>query len=410
MKIALLTIGDELLSGVTVNTNAAWLGNQLLEQGFPVDEWVTVGDDKSRICRSLEYLWESHRLIIITGGLGPTRDDITPQAVAEFFDSTLVFHEPTYENLKRRLSSRGIEITEQHKQQSMVPEKAEILANDAGTAPILHFAEDGKELFCLPGVPYEMKYLVQNKVLPLLKQKQATRYVTQLIRTTSVPESTLFHQVADIIQHMPDGTVAFLPHIQGVDIRFIMEESAAEQFRLETVVKEIRKRLGTVIYADRDETLSGVVGNLLREGHLTLATVESCTGGLLADEITNIPGSSDYFLEGAVTYSNASKIHRLGVSEALIRDHGAVSEQVALAMTEGIRQTSGADTALATTGIAGPTGGTSAKPVGLVFIGYAAGEEANARRFEFGGDRGLNKARAVYAALNLLRLEIQNTQ
>ncbi|HKJ66963.1 MAG TPA: competence/damage-inducible protein A [bacterium] len=409
MKIALLTIGDELLSGVTVNTNAAWLGNQLMEHGFPVDECVTVGDETSRIRRSLKYLWESHELVIVTGGLGPTRDDVTPRAVAEFFHSKLVFHEPTFDSLKQRLTSRGIEITEQHKQQSMVPEKAEILANDSGTAPVLHFRQDGRELFCLPGVPYEMKHLVQSLILPMLEQKQAVKYVTRLIRTAGVPESTLFHQVEDIIHHLPDGTVAFLPHIYGVDIRLILDESAAQKYQLPAVVKDIRERLGSVVYTDREETLPAVVGNLLRERELTLATVESCTGGLLADEITNIPGSSDYFLEGVVTYSNPSKIQRLGVPEELLREHGAVSEQVARAMTEGIRRSSGADTALATTGIAGPTGGTSTKPVGLVFIGYAIGETVNVRRFEFGGDRELNKARAVYAALNLLRLELKNT-
>lgn len=407
MKVSLLTIGNELLSGVTINTNASWLGQELLEHGFPVTESLTIGDDREQILHSLKYLWESSDILFTTGGLGPTSDDITTEVIAEFFGSELVFHEPTFQRLRQRLSSHHIEITEQHKRQSLVPGDADIIANDSGTAPVIHYARDGKHLFCLPGVPFEMKHLVHFQILPLLSEVKGQHYSTRLIRTSGVPESTIAREIADLVEPLPFGSVAYLPHVFGVDVRLIAEATKENEARLHQVTDNITHRLGQVVYTVADEPLAAVVGRELKQRKFTVSTAESCTGGLLADELTNVSGSSDYFTEGFVTYSNRAKMDRLQVPGDLIEQHGAVSEEVAEAMAKGALQTAGTSTALSTTGIAGPTGGTETKPVGLIYIGCAVQDRVTTKRFVFGKDRRLNKERAVYAALNMLRLELQ---
>jgi len=410
MKTALLTIGNELLSGVTVNTNASWLGRELLEQGFPVEETLTIGDNRPQILHALRYLWGAADIILTTGGLGPTSDDITMEVVAEFFGSDLVFHEPTFQHLKERLSSHKIEITEQHKQQSLVPQDAEIITNKAGTAPLIHYAREGKHLFCLPGIPYEMKHLVRHQIIPLLSEEQGRHSLTRLIRTSGVPESTIAREIAEIVDPLPAGAVAYLPHVFGVDIRLIADDTAENATRLQEITRAITNRLGKIVYTEQDESLAAVVGRELRQRTFTVSTAESCTGGLLADEFTNISGSSDYFMEGFITYGNQAKTDRLQVSGDLIERHGAVSEAVAEAMVRGALQAAGTDAALATTGIAGPTGGTDAKPVGLVYIGCGIRGRVQTKRFVFGQDRRLNKERAVWAALNMLRLALQDDE
>ncbi|MBS1271696.1 MAG: Nicotinamide-nucleotide amidohydrolase PncC [Candidatus Marinimicrobia bacterium] len=407
MKVALINIGNELLSGVTVNTNASWMGQQLMEIGHPVQTIYTIGDSRNEILSALNDLWKNYPIILITGGLGPTHDDITVAAMAKFFDTELVFHQPTFDALKERLESRDIPISERHEAQAMLPRNAEVLINNAGTAPALYFCENDKHVYCLPGVPHEMRRLMREHILPQLERLSPVRFQRTLLRTIGYPESKLYDTVKHIVESLPAGYVAFLPQIYGVDIRLQTDDTKKEnREHLREVLEKIKARLGNAIYAEKDIPLAQAVGNLLREQNATLATAESCTGGLMGDMITDISGSSDYFFQGFVTYSNQAKIDTLGVPENLIKKHGAVSEDVARSMATGAMEKSEVHTALSTTGIAGPTGGTADKPVGLVYIGCVVGDKIQVKRYQFSDDRRLNKQRTVYAALNLLRLEL----
>jgi len=405
LNAALINIGNELLSGVTVNTNASWLGEQLLEIGHPVKRIHVIGDTQKEILNALNNLWSDFSIILITGGLGPTHDDITIGAMAEFFTTELVFHQPTFDALKERLESRDIPISERHKAQAMLPANAEVLGNMAGTAPALHFQEGDKHVYCLPGVPHEMRHLMREQVMPQLNQLGSGKYKKLLLRTIGYPESKLYDTVRDIIEPLPEQAVAFLPQIYGVDIR-LLDNETSDKTEIVKALAEIHSRLGNAIFAEEDIPLSQVVGNLLREQQKTLATAESCTGGLLGDMLTDVSGSSEYYLQGFITYSNAAKTHELDVPEELIVRHGAVSEEVAKAMVQGAMRKTGAQTAISTTGIAGPTGGTADKPVGLVYIGCSVDDKVQVKRYQFTDDRRLNKQRTVYAALNMLRLEL----
>lgn len=406
LRVGLLTIGNELLSGVTVNTNAAWIGQQLLLNGFPVQTSLVVGDPVDEIRRGLKALWNQHDVVITTGGLGPTHDDRTVEVLADFFNSDLEFNEDTFERLKSRLSKRDIEITERHKEQCMLPVDAEIIPNSQGTAPAMYFEQNGRHAFCLPGVPHEMKSMVSDEILPRLQRLEIRKVHTRIIRTVGVPESTLYNMVQDQIGQFPDNMTAFLPHGYGVDIRLMADETEMSVSDLDQLVSDLKATVGQPVYAEEDVSLSAVTGDMLRKRELSLATAESCTGGMLADEVTNIPGSSDYFLAGYISYSNEAKMRDLSVPEELIIQQGAVSEQVAASMALGALKVSGSQTALSTTGIAGPTGGTEEKPVGLVYIGCAIHGDVTVRKFEFSDDRRLNKMRSVYAALNLLRIQL----
>ncbi len=406
MQVGLLTIGNELLSGVTVNTNASWIGQQLLLSGYPLRTSLVVGDPVGEIRRGLDTLWKEHDVVITTGGLGPTHDDRTVEVMAEFFQSDVEFHAGTFERLTSRLSERNIEITERHRQQCMLPVEAEIIPNHHGTAPAMYFQQDNKHAFCLPGVPYEMKQLVSGELLPRLQSIETHKVHTRIIRTIGVPESTLYNMVKDEVDYLNDNMVAFLPHGYGVDIRLMADESYMTDSEINTLVQRLKLKVGKPVFAEEDKSLAEVIGKMLGNESLTLAVAESCTGGMLSHEITNVSGSSDYFLAGYITYSNQSKIDELAVPQEEIEQFGAVSTQVAASMAKGARNASGADVALSTTGIAGPTGGTDEKPVGLVYIGYAAKDRVVIKKFEFSEDRRLNKKRSVYAALDLLRTEL----
>lgn len=406
MKCGLLTIGNELLSGVTVNTNASWLGNQMLINGMPVQTSMVVGDSVNELRRGLNYIWENHDIVITTGGLGPTHDDRTVRVIADFFGTSMEFHKETFRRLKNRLSSRDIEITERHRNQCMLPKSAEIIPNESGTAPAMHFTAENKHMFCLPGVPFEMKHLMETAVLPRLKEVSGRVIFTRVLRTVGVPESTLYNTVKAKIEHLPEDMVAFLPHGYGVDIRIMADNNDMSEESMDGLIAELKGEIGTPVYAEQDETMASVIGKMLKKRKFSLATAESCTGGLLADELTNVSGSSEYFLEGLVTYSNKAKINELNVPGELIESHGAVSEEVAHAMARGVLDLTGSDTALSTTGIAGPTGGSDEKPVGLVYIGCGMKDNIMVNRFVFTKDRRLNKVRSVYAAMNMLRLEL----
>jgi len=404
LSAEIITIGDEVLTGHTVNTNAAKIARRLGEVGISV-EWVTtVGDVAETVHEAFRAAWNRAQVIVTTGGLGPTHDDITRRVFCEVFDRRLVRSEPVLENIRELFARRGRTITPRNVDQANVPTGTEVMMNRWGTAPGIYLAEAGRHWFMLPGVPREMEGLLEHEVLPRLLRIIGDRVILRReLHVVGLPESWLM----DRIDGIPGlESVASLPDLKGeVTLRITVAaaSSAEAQAKLERLDAALRERLGRFVYGVDGESLEGVVGKLLLAKGQTIALAESCTGGLVASRLTDVPGSSAYVMLGVVAYSNAAKESLLGVPHDLIVAHGAVSEQVARAMAEGARRLAGVDLALALTGIAGPTGGTSEKPVGLVWIALAHAEGTEVRRFQFGDERILNKQRSAQTALDMVR-------
>ncbi|MCG8604139.1 competence/damage-inducible protein A [bacterium] len=407
MICEILSIGDELLIGQIVNTNAAYLAKRMAELGHEVKWIVTVGDDPDDLRKAFEISWSRSEIVIATGGLGPTHDDITKRIAADYFDSKLIYNPEIFENLKRMFESRGVPLSDTNKDQAYVPEKAQIIPNPVGTAPALLFEEDGKSCFILPGVPSEMKAICEASVFPSLKNSERVIQF-RTVRTTGIAESTLFERLGDIQEIEAYVRVAFLPKFAGVDIRLTAYgRSEAEcTDKMSSGLDLVRSQVGKYIYSEEDREIAEVVAELLNRAGKTVAVAESCTGGLFANKLTNISGSSGYFERGVVTYSNEAKMAMVNVPEETLIEFGAVSSETAIAMAEGIRAVSGTDFGISTTGVAGPTGGTKEKPVGLVYIGFASKQGSYSKMRRFLKDRIGNKERTVQAALDLLRKEL----
>jgi nicotinamide-nucleotide amidase len=412
LKAEIISIGDELLIGQVLNSNQAYIAEKLNTVGVFSDRMTTVGDTEDEILDSFRTALATHDVVTVTGGLGPTHDDITRAVVCKFFNTDLVLNNEALENVKRIFARRNMPPRQVNEDQALVPRDCTVLQNRLGTAPGYFFERSGKFFFVMPGVPYEMKAMIDDFVLPFLKNKNTGLVIRHLtLKTTGIPESFLAEQIGDINNLFPrnSGTsLAFLPSPLGVRLRITTKASSVDEAetRVRDVEAKIRSQVEKYIYASGDRDLEEVLGDLLLKRKLSIAIAESCTGGLIADRITNIPGSSEYFERGMITYSNNSKIHELGVPSDFIKLHGAVSRQVAETMAFGIRTKANTDIGLSTTGIAGPTGSSAEKPIGLVYIGYSDKEETFAVQFTFGGERRLIKERTAQAALELLRRRI----
>ncbi len=411
MRAEIITIGDELLIGQVINTNASYIGKKLSEIGISVERIVSVGDDEEEIIRELRNAFDNFDIVILTGGLGPTHDDVTKSAICKFFNTGLIFNEDVLNQVREFLAKRGrTELNEANKSQAFVPEKAKIINNYWGTAPGFLFEEDGKIVIVMPGVPKEMQGMMDKFVINYLSQKSEGNVIKQkVLKTTGIPEAYLYEKLKEKVEEIEKFCkVAFLPSAIGVKIRITVKAENKEKADelINEAERKIREEVDKYIYGVDDEEIEEVVGKLLTERKLKISIAESCTGGLICDRITNVPGSSKYFERGVVAYSNEAKIQVLGVSEELIRKYGAVSREVAEAMAEGVRKISGADIGISTTGIAGPTGGTPQKPVGLVWIGYSDKDETFAKEFRFGDDRLENKQRTAQMALEILRRKL----
>jgi nicotinamide-nucleotide amidase len=409
MTAEILTIGDELLIGQVVNTNQAYIAEALNGVGIRVARMTTAGDDLADILQAFRRAWDEQDVVIVTGGLGPTHDDITKKAVCTFFDTDLVSNPEVRAHIVSLMQQRNMPWSPAAEEQTLVPRSAQLIPNPHGTASGLLFGDDARTLIVLPGVPYEMKAMMTQTVLPLLVRRAgrgAIRHRT--LRTTGISESALTQKLGDIDALLQGARLAFLPSPTGVRLRITVHDNTPEQAerRSADVEERIRQKVGTYIYGTGTEELQEVVGTLLARRHLTIAVAESCTGGLIADRLTDVSGSSVYFERGLVTYSNRSKVELLGVPEELLVTHGAVSKEVALAMAEGVRSSAETDIGVSCTGIAGPTGGTEEKPVGLVWIGFADARGSLALRFNFGGPREVVKERAAHAALELVRRRV----
>lgn len=414
MKAHLLTIGDELLIGQTVDTNTAWLGEQLSLLGIAITRAVTVGDEISVIGQELDRAYRDADLVVTTGGLGPTHDDLTREAVAAFFDKELRTNEALLDRLRTYYERRGRTMPEAARRIALVPEDFELLENPVGTAPGLWYetgtGTETRMVAVLPGIPQEMKRVAEEALLPRLRARSDRQIVVhRTLLTTGIGESALQEKVGDLSAYL-DGTLrlAYLPSTSGVRLRLTAygEGRAGAAARIDRLEAVLRERVGRYIFGTGDDALEAILGDRLRERGLTVAVAESCTGGLLAHRLTNVSGSSDYFLGGVVAYANAVKTAHLGVDPDVLAQHGAVSEPVARQMARGVRKRLDADIGISTTGIAGPSGGTPEKPVGTIWIGYADAEGDRARRFQFVQDRTINKELFSTAALDMIRRQL----
>ena len=412
MNAEVISIGDELLIGQVINTNQAFIAEKLNSIGISVGRMTTVGDDENAILQSFSEALATHDLVLVTGGLGPTHDDITRTVVCKFFGTDLVVNEEALERVKGFFEKRGLLPKKINEDQALVPRSCTVIQNHHGTAPGFLFERNGHHLVAMPGVPFEMKAMVEGFVLPFFAHKASGLVIQhRTLKTTGIGESFLAEQIGDVstLFGPDDGvTLAFLPGPTGTRLRITVRAKSAEDARKKSqlVEQRLRSKVGKYVYGIDEEELEQVVGKLLQERRLTLSVAESCTGGLIADRITNVSGSSNYFQRSYVTYSNESKIADLGIPSALILRHGAVSGEVAEAMAACARMKSNTDIGLSTTGIAGPSGGSKEKPVGLVWIGYSDRAGTLALRFNFGDDRRRTKERAAQAALELLRRKL----
>jgi nicotinamide-nucleotide amidase len=414
--ISIITIGDEICIGQIVNTNAAWIAGKITSIGANVKLHSTIGDNRDSLIDELNRLLPISDLVILTGGLGPTHDDITKNVLCEYFGDDLVLHNDTLKYLKKIFSLRGYHLTERNMEQAYLPSRCLVLKNEVGTAPGMLFEEKGKFVISLPGVPAEMKYIMNDSVIPFIKRKIAERndnvVLYKNLQTTGIPESKLADMIGEPKEFLGDGSLAFLPSYRGVKLRIGVSGKNFETARekLKKIEKVIFEKAGGNIFSADDESLVSKVGSLLSERNLTVAVAESCTGGLLGAEFTSISGSSVYFSGGVIAYSNEIKEKILNVSKDSLVQFGAVSEQVAFELARNVRDIFKTDVGIGITGIAGPTGGTEEKPVGTVFIGLAFGDNVKVKRFVFSTEREVNRERAVGTALTMLLNELQNNQ
>lgn len=402
VKIEVLNTGSELLLGHVTNTHLGYLAQELFGFGLRVDRQVTVPDGAA-IRTELADAVQRADLILVTGGLGPTSDDITRDVAAELFHRTLIYHADIYEKIRAYLSKRHVIISDLNKNQAMVPEGAIVLENDFGTAPGLIIEDKGKAVVLLPGPPRELKPMWRNKVVPWLRDKlaalQRPPVHERIWRVVAVGESRVQDMLEPVLKEIGEFEFGYCARAGEVDFRLITHDAAA----LDKAAILIREKLGEAIYAEGNQTMESVVISLAAEKGLKIATAESCTGGFVAHRLTNVPGASAVYQYGWVTYSNHAKTEELGVAPELFESVGAVSREVAQAMAAGALKTANADVAVALTGIAGPDGGTPEKPVGTVWIAVATREKVEAFRKIFSTDRETFKYMASQVALDAVR-------
>jgi nicotinamide-nucleotide amidase len=406
----IITVGDEILIGQTVDTNSAWMGMQLSMRGIRVNRITSVSDRREEIISALNEALGRAPLVLMTGGLGPTSNDITKETLAEYFGTRLVMDYEVLAEISERIAKRNLEMNENNRRQALVPECCRVLANRSGTAPGMLFEKDGKIIVSMPGVPFEMKHIMQIHVLPMLESMSGGRTIVHRnIMTYGTFEAKLAERLEGFESQLPDSVrLAYLPAHGVIKLRLTGSGDDGENVRRtgEEQVRKLYEIIPDVIYGENEVTLEETVGRLLLDSKLTLSTAESCTGGRIASLITSVPGSSAWFTGSVVAYDNSVKTGVLGVNPQTISRFGAVSEETAREMAEGMLRLAKTDYSIAVTGIAGPEGGTPEKPVGTVWIALASRNGVTAERHRFADDRAINISRSAYTALNLLRKQI----
>lgn len=406
MKAATITIGTEILIGQIIDTNAAYLGKQLNDLGFEIVKNISISDDKESIIQTLQSTTKDVDIIIITGGLGPTKDDITKASIAEFLGVEMEYKAEIYELIKKIFAHYNREPNEMHKEQCYFPKGTKFLQNSIGTAPGMLFTYNGTTIISMPGVPYEMKHIFESHVIPLLHNQQKEYYYHKTIMTIGRGESDIADEIEDIENNLPKYiSLAYLPSLGRVRIRLSGKyiDQKALTSTLDQEMEKINQRLGDIVFGYDEEDLTEAIGKMLKERNMKMATAESCTGGYVANIITNIPGASAYFAGSIVSYSNDLKHHLLQVSRETIKNYGAVSEQTVEEMVSGLIKVTNADVGIAISGIAGPGGGTEEKPVGTIWIAVGDKDKIYTKMLSLRFERLQNIEYSAFASLNMLR-------
>lgn len=411
MNAEIITIGNELLNGTTINTNASWISDKLWRMGIVTKRVLTISDEALSIKKALADSLSRVDIILITGGLGPTNDDVTKKSIADYFNVPLEENKTLRERIEFLFANRGVPMPKINLEQALIPQTSKIIPNEIGTAAGFYFEQNNKICLIMPGVPAEMKKMVQEFILPLLLKKysdQLGHVMYRMLRTTGIYESKLHEVLSPVIKDLHDVSIASLPHRYGVDLRLGIYKKTKQdaELHIQKAQDLILLKISSFVYEVGDRDLAQVAAELLLKNKLSVAVAESCTGGLIQNFFTNIPGSSNFLLGGVVAYENALKKNILGVKKETIEMFGAVSAETAQEMVKGVQQLTNSDCAISTTGIAGPTGGTVEKPVGLVFIGCLVKNEIEVQKFIFHKERMINKYRFAYAALNMLRQKL----
>ncbi|HBX50745.1 MAG TPA: competence/damage-inducible protein A [Bacteroidales bacterium] len=406
--VQIVSIGDELLIGQVVNTNASWMATLLTEKGFHVLKIITISDKSEEIFSILEEVSGRSDIVLITGGLGPTKDDTTKDVICRYFSSKLVFSEEVFSNIERLFYKRGISVSETNRKQAEFPDKATIIPNSIGTAPGLWLEQNNTLFVFMPGVPFEMKEMMGSKLIPLLSEKfHPDTFIFRTIHIQGIPESSL----SDMLEKWERGLVsenlslAYLPQpgILRLRISGTGSDKALLETKIQNKIEKLLKIIPDDIFGYDNDSLESVIGKLLMDRSATVSLAESCTGGYISHLMTSVPGSSKYFLGSLIAYSNEIKINELGIDKRIFRKEGAVSKEVVEQMATGILRKTGSDYSVATSGIAGPDGGSAEKPVGTIWIAVASHSGVFSQKYIFGKMRDVNIKRATATALNMLR-------
>jgi competence/damage-inducible protein CinA-like protein len=407
--VELISIGNELLNGATVDTNSAYIARRLDSIGLDICYKATIGDAVESLSDILSMALRRSDIVIATGGLGPTDDDITKKAICKVFKRNLVFHENILEEIQKRFRVRGIQMPAINQNQALLPQGARFLKNRIGSALGIIIEDQGKIFCALPGVPAEVEIMTDEELIPYLKPFTGSQIIIRhRMRTVGIMESVIAERIRPVLKFAEGVSLAYLPSYRGVDLSIKGIGTVRQEIEagVKLLADGIRRMIPDYIYTEDDKELEEVIGRLLIDKGYTLAVAESCTGGKLADRITRVPGASRYFTGGVIAYSNDIKINQLGVAPETIETYGAVSEQTAEAMASGIINLLGASMGVAITGVAGPDGGSDEKPVGTVYIGLAVGNRLYSRLFKISSEREVNRQRAVTFALEMIRKEI----
>ena len=407
MKAEIITIGDEILIGQIIDTNSSWIAEQFNLNGIEIFQITSVHDDVDHITEAMQKAEGRVDVVLLTGGLGPTKDDITKIALSRYFNSRLAFHEPTFTRIRERFKNRNIDLNRLNRDQALLPDNCQVLHNKVGTAPGMWFEKNNTVFISVPGVPFEMMYLVEHEILPRLQKTGKTQAILhKTILTHGLPESMLAERIENWESTLPDNIkLAYLPNPMSVRLRLSATGVSTEELRQQIAIEieRLKQLIPEYIFGYDNETLAEVTGRLLLERGQNLAVAESCTGGYLSHLLTLIAGSSAFYKGGITAYSNELKQNLLQVSPAVLKEHGAVSEPVVRQMAEGIRKALDTGYAVATSGIAGPGGGTPEKPVGTVWIAVSGPDKTIAEKYIFGDNRERNIIRSSQTALQLLR-------
>jgi len=410
MKATIITIGDEILIGQIIDTNSAWIGKKFNEVGVKIHEIISCGDDAAQIVDALNYAKSHSQIILTTGGLGPTNDDITKKVLVEYFASELELNEDVWARMKEIFANRGKDVLELNRSQAMIPKESIMLPNPVGTAQGMWFEREEKVFISMPGVPHEMIHLLENEVIPRLKQKFTfPKIVHSTIMTSGVGESTVANMLKEFEQQLPASIkLAYLPNLGTIKLRLTSSgDTESVKTEVEAQMKKMKGILGDLVFCDGEEKLEMVLGKMLLDRKATVSCAESCTGGYISHLFTLVPGSSKYFEGSVISYSYDVKEKLLGVKNTTLNTFGAVSEECVREMLAGVLSVTGTTYAIAVSGIAGPEGGTLEKPVGTVWIAVGSNEKIIAKRFQFFKSRMENIHIFSNAALNMLRLFIE---